>query len=233
MLNSFDTCGLEYYFGSWEQEKRSEVDDRSCWEQEKKVDVDGGRWLRFTFDTGAAVTAFPRNCRGVCIGPGVNVSYKTASGEVIPDVGGCLVHGWSEMGEPVRLKGRKANIHKALVSAGAVHRTGRCTWLEKRGGWIMKEDGYLANQIKQLIRRYIDDGGKDVIPLYEENGVYTGYVDREAGGRTLYTGYVDREGWRLGGRTEPCPLSEDPAYTGMQNSMPWWERGQGAPHRQS
>ena len=110
------------------------------------------------------------------------------------------------MGEPVRLKGRRTDIHKALVSAGAVHRTGRCIWLEKGGGWIVKEDSDLAYQIKQLIQKHVDDGARDMIPLYEEKGVYTGYVDRgEAGG-----GYVGAEPAEFGpGRSaELCPLGE-------------------------
>ena len=100
---------------------------------------------------------------------------------------------------------------KSLVSAGAVHRTGRCTWLEKRGGWIVKEDGDLAYQIKQLIRKYIDDGGRDVIPLYEERGVYTGYVDRGGG----HAGAEPSPGFGPGGNAELCPF------------------GEGVPHRQA
>ena len=90
----------------------------------------------------------------------------------------------------------------------------------------MKEDGDLAHQIKQLIRNYIDAGGKDVIPLYVEKGVYNGWLDRKGG---------------KGDRAEPIPLCEDPAYAGNRNPMPWWDRsapmGTGppwpVPHRQA
>ena len=98
----------------------------------------------------------------------------------------------------------------------------------------MKEDGDLAYQIKQLIRKYIEDGGKDAIPLYEENGVYTGYVDRGGTGEG-YTGTepVPAE-FRPGGKAELCLLRDDPACTGRRrNPMLWQERGPGVPHRQA
>jgi hypothetical protein len=81
-----------------------------------------GGWLRFTYDTGAAVTAFPLDSPGKHTDPNPNATYRTASGEIIEDAGGLIVQGESEHGEAIRLKGRKADVHKVLVSSAQVRR---------------------------------------------------------------------------------------------------------------
>jgi len=132
-------------------------------------------WLRFTHDTGAAETAFPGSTPGQRSVPNPLASYKTASGEIIPDEGGLVVSGWSELGGNLRLSGRCAAVHKPLVSASRVHNKGHATWLEKGGGYILPGNGRLMKRIREMIAREISQE-TGAIPLWEEQGTYVGYV---------------------------------------------------------
>ena len=156
--------------------------------EERNVDENG--WLRFTFDTGAAITAFPSD---MDVGEKTaqnDATYRTASGEVIEDRGGLAVSGWSESGHPVRLSGRRADVHKVLVAAGQVHTRGHITILEKGGGYIIPGESDLAKKIKRLVSNEIDHV-VGVLPIYEEKGTYAGYVQvsrpdsGDTGGRAL------------------------------------------------
>lgn len=83
--------------------------------------------------------------------------------------------GWSEGGHPVRLGGRRADVHKVLVAAGQVHARGHVTILEKGGGYVIPGESSLARKIKQLVANEIDSVA-GVLPIYEEKGTYAGYV---------------------------------------------------------
>ncbi len=52
--------------------------------------------MRFTYDTGAAVTAFPLDARMGEETEANEATYKTASGEIIKDQGGLKVQGATE-----------------------------------------------------------------------------------------------------------------------------------------
>eukprot|EP00959_Pyramimonas_sp_CCMP1952_P356362 7463133-Pyramimonas_sp.AAC.1 len=66
-----------------------------------------------TFDTGAAVTAFPLEQEGECT-EADGSSCRAAAGEVVEGEGGVGIKGVSEYGESMFLMGRRANIGKPL-----------------------------------------------------------------------------------------------------------------------
>ena len=91
-------------------------------------------WMRLTFDTGAAVTAFPLD-----VGSGTHTdpstaTYKTASGEILQDQGGVRVEGTSEHDSLVAMQGRTADVHKILLSAAQAHSKGYMSI------WVLDED---------------------------------------------------------------------------------------------
>ncbi|CAK0857642.1 unnamed protein product [Prorocentrum cordatum] len=162
--------------------------------------VDDQEWIRFTFDSGAAVTTFPENTKGERLPADPNASYRTASGEIIADSGGACIQGRSEWSEPIRLKARLASIHKPLVSASQTHRTGRATWLTKEGGYILPAGSDIVNRVDALIRdaAWSESG---VVPLYVEKGIYAGYIKKNEGGHVRRVSFGDhRESWDL------CPV---------------------------
>ncbi|CAK0819708.1 unnamed protein product [Prorocentrum cordatum] len=162
--------------------------------------VDDQEWVRFTFDSGAAVTTFPENTKGERLPADPNASYRTASGEIIADSGGVCIQGRSEWSEPIRLKARLASIHKPLVSASQTHRTGRATWLTKEGGYILPAGSDIVNRVDALIRDAVwSESG--VVPLYVEKGIYAGYIKKNEGGHVRRVSFGDhRESWDL------CPV---------------------------
>lgn len=135
-------------------------------------------WLRWTYDTGAAITAFPLDASMGIETPPNGASYKTASGELIPDHGGLSVRGSSESGYNVILNGRKADVHKTLVSAGMVHKKGHVAFLDAEGGYLLPGWSALSKKIQQIIRQEVWKE-KAAVKLYQEAGIYVGYTKVE------------------------------------------------------
>ena len=78
----------------------------------------------WTYDTGAAVSAIPRDANIGTETEATECSYKTASGDFIPDNGGLCVQGTTEHGYRVTFRGGKSDVHKTLISASEVHNKG-------------------------------------------------------------------------------------------------------------
>ena len=136
--------------------------------------------MRWTYDAGAAITAFPLDARmGTETEPN-EASYKTASGELIPDRGGLRVQGVSESVRSVVLDGRKADVHKPLVSAGAIAQKGHVAVLGDLGGYIVPRGSPLARKIRELVHREAPREAA-TIQLYQEKGTYAGYLRVPAG----------------------------------------------------
>ena len=122
-------------------------------------------WLRWTHDTGAAISADPLDARLGTETQANDCSYKTASGELTSDRGGLRVQGKTEYGFGVTFQGRKADVHKTLISASKVH----------NGGYIITYNSILARKTQQFIQKEtVDEPG--AIRLYPENGTYIGYT---------------------------------------------------------
>ena len=134
-----------------------------------RLDQEG--WLSWTYDTGAAISAFP-------IGRETQAndcSYKTASAELLSDRGGLRVHGTAEHGYGVTFQGKKADVHKTLISASKVHSKGHDAVVDSNGGYIVPYNSMLARKIQQLVQKEIVKE-LGAIRLYLENGTYIGYT---------------------------------------------------------
>ena len=104
-------------------------------------------WMRFTFDTGAAVTAFPLDVgRGTHTDPST-ATYKTASGEILQGQGGVRVEGTSEHDSLVAMQGRKADVHQIWLAAAQAHSKGYMSILSSGGGYLVPESSNLAARI--------------------------------------------------------------------------------------
>ena len=107
-------------------------------------------------------------------------SFRTASGEIIADDGPAKWHGYTEAGKPTNIKGRTADVHKPLVAAGKVVKSGKMIIMYGDGGFVMDAAGWLGERLQQVC----DDGlwrdPKQVeLQLYLENGIYNFYLQAE------------------------------------------------------
>ena len=76
--------------------------------------LDPEGWLRGTYDTGAAISAFPLDAKIGTETEANECSCKTASGEFVSDYGGLCVQGTTEYWYGMTFRGRKANVHEKL-----------------------------------------------------------------------------------------------------------------------
>ena len=133
-----------------------------------------GQWIKMNYDTGAAVTAFPQE-----YAPGVRGNgqrYRTATGEYTEDCGELKLTAELENGNPGRISGRLAAVHKVLVSASRCAGFGMNGWICKGGGYLVPEGSEVAKKIHALVEKESWRNGNGMIPLYEEAGVYNFYV---------------------------------------------------------
>ena len=144
------------------------------------TDKSGEIWQRFTLDSGAAITTFPLDFPGERVEQKSSQSYRTASGEVIPDEGAVVAAGVGEDGVQRRVRGRLARIHKPLVAAGAVCDRGHFVWLTADGGVMLQASDPIVQRVAQELNK--ERPGRTW--LYRERGVYNFYVRRGGVSRT-------------------------------------------------
>lgn len=82
-----------------------------------------------------------------------------------------------ESGRPVRIQGRLAEVHKTLCSASKCAKACRDGWITNGGGYLIPDDSALSHKIKKLIDAEASKPGNQVIPMYQENGVYNFYLN--------------------------------------------------------
>ena len=111
--------------------------------------LDHKGWLRWTYDTGAAISAFPLDAKIGTETQANDCSYKTASGELITDHGGLRVQGTTEYGCGETFQGRNADVHKTLISASKVHSKGHVVVLDLTGGFFIPYNNTLASKLQQ------------------------------------------------------------------------------------
>ena len=137
-------------------------------------------WLKMNLDSGCALTTFPKTF-GVA-GKGNGLIYKTASGELIPDEGALKLTASDEFGTARQLRGRVANVHKALVAQSQVARAGQRTYLDDQGGWMFGKDSSVGKRVAQMVAKEAQKPNHGMMPLYNENGVYNFYLKMGSGG---------------------------------------------------
>ena len=72
-------------------------------------------------------------------------------------------------------QGRKADVHKTLISASKVHSKGHVVVVNSNGGHIIPYTSMLARKIQQLVQKEIVKE-LGAIHLYLENGTHIGYT---------------------------------------------------------
>ena len=138
-------------------------------------DSNDSGWIRMNYDTGAAVTAIPRTYAPEGTS-GNGQRYRTATGEYTEDCGQMRITGELENGEPRRITGRLAAVHKILVSAGKVAGFGLDGWISTGGGFLIQRSSRLGKRIARMIAHESTKPHHTMTPLYEENGVYNFYL---------------------------------------------------------
>ena len=163
------------YFEEEGEESRA-ASDREASVASTVNSLDEG-WIKCNLDTGASVTVFPRRMFNNVDEPN-DVRLKTASGEIIRGYGTTSIRGKDEKGIGRKLTGQVTEVHKILVSAGALHKKGFSTWIGPGGGCIIPLkhpiNDALGVAYAAAIGKHGDEG---IIPLYEENGVYNFYIN--------------------------------------------------------
>ena len=110
-----------------------------------RLDHEG--WLRWTYDTSAAISEFPLVARIGTETEANDCCYKTASGELISDRGGLRQQGTTQYGYGVTFQGRKADVRKTLISASKVHSKGHVAVVDLNGGYIISYKSTPARKI--------------------------------------------------------------------------------------
>ena len=198
-LGAFDRFDIH---GSWEPLAMCSV----------TADEDG--WIKCNYDTGAAITAFPKAMAPVLDETeGNGDTYKTASGEEVGDYGGLRVTAPTESGRMGRVTGRVADVHKILVAASKAANFGQNGWITRGGGWLIPDDSALSWKIKKLIEKEAQKEKHDMIKLYEERGVYNFYMQTGAQGSKVE---AVREGGPAAGQIDVKALSQQAAQQQQQ-----------------
>lgn len=136
-------------------------------------------WFRIVanLDTGAAVTAIPSELKdmlGLKVDTASARNYKTASGELLSDQGGVVLEGFSEAGGARKLNGRLIDVHRLLVSGGAVAKR-NAMFMMGNSGWIAPKDGPIAKglqkSLKDLMKAHPNEKDK-MTEIYEHKGIF-------------------------------------------------------------
>ncbi|CAK0801268.1 unnamed protein product [Prorocentrum cordatum] len=125
-------------------------------EERAGIEYEGWNWIR---NGGKRCFAPPTGLKGN------GSTYRTASGELVPDEGSLQLKAEDEYGVLRALKGRVTNVHKPLISVGQAAGAGQCSFLGRNGGWIFHEKSPIGKRHQML-------------PVYREQGVYNFYLKK-------------------------------------------------------
>ncbi|CAK0826208.1 unnamed protein product, partial [Prorocentrum cordatum] len=135
-------------------------------------------WMKFNWDSGAAISAFPRSFAPPTGMKGNGSTYRTASGELVPDEGSLQLKAEDEYGVLRALKGRVTNVHKPLISVGQAAGAGQCSFLGRNGGWIFHEKSPIGKRVVGMLEKEAKAAKHQMLPVYREQGVYNFYLKK-------------------------------------------------------
>jgi hypothetical protein len=144
-----------------------------------------GSWTRFNYDTGAAISVFPKRnlpAEAVRALRTNGKKYRSACGKSIPDLGGVRITGEAEDGCPRAISTRVADVHKPLISASST--AGHLNaWISKKGqgGYLIPAASKTAKKVQRLLDSAALDPAESIMQLYEEQGTYNFYLDTSKG----------------------------------------------------
>ena len=148
-----------------------------CAFQELASASDDGDWIKLNLDTGSAGTVFPMEHEHAEELEGKDGPvYKTATGELIDSGPGIKVHGENEWGQALTIRGRKAPVHKPLLSGGEVAEKND-VYLLGDGGWIISHRSRASERIRAAVEKVLtQESYAGVTPVYKERNVYNVYL---------------------------------------------------------
>ena len=152
--------------------------DRGNFEDLSPITNDQEDWMKFNWDSGAAVSAFPRSFAPTSGLKGNGNTYRTASGELVPDEGSIQLKAEDERGWLRSFKGRITNVHKPLISAGQAAGAGQCSFLSRDGGWIFHENSPIGKRVTTMLAKEAKRQAHQMMPIYREQGVYNFYLKK-------------------------------------------------------
>ena len=141
-----------------------------------------------TIDTGAGVTVIPRHLaeNGKCT-PANNMWYTTASGERVPDEGGCRMCGVDDYENERAINGRISDVHKVLLSMGQTSKRGMEGWFRDDGGYLWHKNSAIGRSMRRHFNELVNKHGyAGLLPVRLERNVYVfdmwtdDNVDKEA-----------------------------------------------------
>ncbi|CAJ1443813.1 unnamed protein product, partial [Effrenium voratum] len=135
-----------------------------------------GEWISMNFDTGAAVTAIPKKLSDYLElkGDPNSSSYKTASGELLPDEGGAVMRGYTNDCCGRSIEGRLVDVHRLLVSGSAVSKK-NVVILDGNEGWIIPRDSKIGKGVRATRDDLINQNYKEakmITKMYERKGIF-------------------------------------------------------------
>jgi len=137
----------------------------------------GKSWIRFNYDTGAAVTALP-----VELAQGQELEkcgeFVVASGADIPNYGRYKFEAKDETGNHRRVKGSVTEVHKPL-GAGCDLSVNHDTFIWSDGGAVVPRWGPVAAGLRREYARLTKiHGTAGILPLYREGNLYNYYLEK-------------------------------------------------------
>ena len=104
-------------------------------------------------------------------------SFKTASGEILPDEGQLMWPCFLQDGRKYRLRGHVTDVHKPLISAGRVPGKDKVAILHSSGGSILSWSSPTGTLISRAMTKGPRQARSDeLIKLYKESNIYNFYV---------------------------------------------------------
>ena len=71
-------------------------------------------------------------------------------------------------------------VHKPLISASQVAKK-QCSWLTEGGNWLIPRDSPVCKKVEDLLNNEATKNN-EMLPIYEERGVYNVYLKVDAKG---------------------------------------------------
>ena len=147
--------------------------------QFNEIDASPSEWLKLNVDSGAAKTVFPEDANyGTRVEQQKLLSFRTATGEIVPSSGDLMVTSSGENGETLKFKGSLAPVRKPLVSAGDITNKGNDMYYFEDEAYIIAK----GTRLQQIMRKAFSDAMRDeknyneAITMYKENNIYNMYV---------------------------------------------------------
>ena len=134
--------------------------------------------------------------------------YTTASGQEIPDCGQLELNLEDNEGRQLQMMSNVTSVHKCLISASKLCNEGEPQeiWLNGAGGYVFPTNGPIAKGLAQEYERLVEEyGDSEVLPVYQERGVYNVYFRLKKRGESTSRGQKRKSTAASAGSTDENP----------------------------